>query len=427
MVGRGSRVRRILGALVLLTASFGALAGPAPASPVASNEAEYTVFGRAFPDPHGCVRGAPATSPWAKGSACAIQYAQWQETLDGLRFLEGRFGRYMQVLNLRTQFLNHPEFAGLDFQSAGLPLADLSRDRRDLYVIKVTDRESSVPELERKHFAYSLSIHGIERAGIEGGVRAIEDLVTWAACEADGAAAPACASEGPFPKRILEPSDSGPTAGDVLRNGVVYFVLANPDGWHRGELTEGGVSFQRYNGNGMDLNRDWPTVGYTEAQYTPFSEPETRSFAAFLERQSNQTAEGRFAGAIDLHGMLDAPSFSFTLLGAGQRDFRKNAISVDTSIRTFRDSERRLAWSPLIAPAEACPGLGRRADVLGPVGHRVGHHQLPGDRLLRRLDGLADGPRRGRHRQRDGACRTSHRTRSSTPVSSSCTSTATRA
>ena len=94
-----------------------------------SRDAEYTVFGRAFPDPHGCVKGAPATSPWAKGNACAIQFAQWQETLDGLAFLEGRFGRYMQVLNLCTQFGDLPEFAGLDFQSAGLPQVDLSRDR----------------------------------------------------------------------------------------------------------------------------------------------------------------------------------------------------------------------------------------------------------------------------------------------------------
>jgi hypothetical protein len=356
---RGSRARRVIGALALSTAFLAALAGPVTASPVATTDTEYTAFGRAFPDPHGCApNGAPATSPWAKGNACAAQFLQWQETLDGLHFLEGRFGRYMQVLNLRTQFGDLPEFAGLDFQSAGLPLADLSRDRRDLHVIKVTDRESPVPEAERRHFAYSLSIHGIERAGIEGGIRAIEDLVTWAACEADAAAAPACASEGPFPKRILEPSDSGPTAGEVLKNGVVYFVLSNPDGWHRGELTEGGVFFQRYNGNGMDVNRDWATVGYTEAQYTPFSEPESRDYAAFLKQRAGQTAEGRFAGAIDLHGMLDAPSFSFTLLGAGQRDFRKNAISVDTSIRTFRDSERRLAWSPLIAPAEACPGPG---------------------------------------------------------------------
>jgi hypothetical protein len=352
------RRRLILPALFLFVASwmFGITASPVVATPVATNDALYQLYGRVFPDPHGCLDGAPTTSPWAKGNVCAGQYVQWEEALGGLKFLEDRFPRYLQVLNLRTMFGDHPAFQTQEFRSAGLPRADLTRDRRDLYVIKVTDRGSPIPEADRRHFAYSLSIHGIERAGLEGGIRAIEDLVTWAACEEDAQSAPACAAEGPFPKRLLEPTNSGPTAGEVLRNGVIYFVFANPDGWHRGEFTEGGVFFQRYNGNGMDLNRDFPTVGYTEAQYTPGSEPETRGYTAFLKWVAGQTTEGRFAGAIDLHGMLTAPSFSFTLLGAGQRDYRKNAITVDTSITTFRDSERRLSWSPLIAPAGSCPG-----------------------------------------------------------------------
>jgi hypothetical protein len=235
-------------------------AQPAVAIPVAADENSYQLFGRVFPDPHGCVRGAPGKSPWAKGEVCATQYLQWQETLDGLAFLEERFPRYLQVINLRAMFGDHPAFSDLDLRSAGLPTEDLSRDKRDLYVVKVTDRESPVAERDRKHFAYSLSIHGIERAGLEGGIRAVEDLVTWAACAQSADAAPACATEGPFPKRILEPTDSGPTADEVLRDAVVYFVLANPDGWHRGEVSKGGVFFQRYNGNGMDGNRDWPTV-----------------------------------------------------------------------------------------------------------------------------------------------------------------------
>jgi hypothetical protein len=353
-------MRRILGVLgAILLATSALVAGDADlsvATPTASDEATYQTFGRVFPDPHGCVKGAPNKSPWAKGNVCAAQFVQWEEALSGLAFLEQRFPRYIQVQNLKTMFGDHPAFTNEELRSAGLPREDLSRDKRDLYVVKVTDRQSPVPEADRKHFAYSLSIHGIERAGLEGGIRAAEDLVTWAACENDPDAAPACESEGPFPKRILEPSDSGPTAGEVVRNSVVYFVLANPDGWHRGEVSKGGVFFQRYNGNGMDLNRDWATRGYTEGQYTPFSEPESRGYATYLDWVKDQTSAGRFDGAIDLHGMLDAPSFSFTLLGAGQRDYRKNALTVDTSITTFRDSEKRLSWSPLIAPAESCPG-----------------------------------------------------------------------
>jgi hypothetical protein len=327
---------------------------PAFATPVATTESQYSAFGRVFPDPHGCARGAPTASPWAKGKVCAVQFLQWDEAISGLEFLAGKLDRYVDVLSRGELRQVARTLTDEELQSAGLPQEDLTRKKRDLYVIKVTDDRSRVPEPEREHFAYSLSIHGIERAGVEGGVRAIEDLATWAACEKDPRATPTCASEGPFPKRILEPTNSGPTAGEALRKGVIYFVLSNPDGWHRGEWSQGGAFFQRYNGNGMDVNRDWPTVGYTEAQYTPSSEPETRGYAKFLAGVRART--GRFAGGIDLHGMLTAPSFSFTLLGAGQRDLRKNELSVDTSILTFRDSEKRLAWSPLIAPADQCPG-----------------------------------------------------------------------
>lgn len=347
-----------LPALLVVVAGATALLGPGRsfAVPSATDDATYDVFARVFPDPHGCVRGAPAKSRFAKGTVCAAQYVQWDEALDGIRYLQQRFPRFVELVNLREALANDPAYAAEEFRSAGLPQEDMTRDKRDLYVIKVTDAKSPIPKAKRKHFAYSLSIHGIERAGLEGGLRAAEDLVTWAACEVDAAASPSCALEGPFPKRILEPSNSGPTAGEVLREAVVYFVLSNPDGWHRGELTEGGVSFQRYNGNGMDLNRDWPGVGYIEEQYTPWSEPETRGYGRYLLGERAKAAAGRFAGGIDLHGMLSSHSFSFTLLGAGQRDYRKNAITVDTAISTYRDSEARLSWSPLIGTGDTCPG-----------------------------------------------------------------------
>ncbi|HEX9696984.1 MAG TPA: hypothetical protein VGB64_11825 [Actinomycetota bacterium] len=350
-------------AAVIVVTSAGVLA-PLPtarAVPVAADDALYQAYGRVFPDPHGCLRGMPGASPWAKGNVCAVQFLQWQEVLDGLGYLEERFDGLIDVVNLREAFANDPDFMADELQSAGLPREDLTRDKRDLYAIKITDASSTIPEAQRRHFAYSLSIHGIERAGIEGGIRAIEDLVTWAACERDAAASPACANEDVSPekpKRILDAFDppEGPTAGEVLGKGVVYFVLSNPDGWARGEVTDGGVFFQRYNGNGMDGNRDWPSIGYAQPEYTPGSEPETRGYAKYLLKERARTAAGRFAGAIDLHGMVTSHSFSFTLLGAGQRDYGKNHATVQTAITTWRDAEERLTWSPLVARNESCPG-----------------------------------------------------------------------
>lgn len=315
---------------------------PAAAVPVATDDITYTAMGRVFPDPHGCVRGAPNTSPWAKGSVCATQFIQWDEAIGGLRYLQTRYPRFARLANLRTEKDRTAEFAGLDMQSAGLPQSDLSRARRDLYSFEVTDRDSPVPRAERKRFVYSLSIHGIERAGLEGGLRAAEDLVTWAATR---------------PKqRILEPTDSGPTAAETLASSVIVFILSNPDGWHRGEATKGGVFFQRYNGNGMDLNRDFPGIGYVQQSYTPASEPETKAFMALVQRERNASSAKRLTGSIDLHGMLTAPSLSYTMLSPGRRDYRKNVLTVRTALGTYRDAVRRLAWSPYIAPADDCPG-----------------------------------------------------------------------
>ena len=371
--------------ILVLAGGLSAATAPAVAvpNPVATNDVDYLAYGRVFPDPQGCLAfGVPDTdgdgikdtsmgvSPYAKGRVCVEQFLGYDEVIEGSKFLARKFPRYLQVIRLDQAYDNG------NYLSAGTPTTFgfdeddnaqvLARDRRPLYLFKITDSSSPIPERERKHFAYSLSIHGIERAGLEGGIRAMEDLITWTACEKDPAAAPACSVEGPFAKRIVETPTSRdvPTAGDVLRDSVIYFVPPNPDGWARGELGQGGAYFQRYNGNGVDLNRDWPTVGYTYRPYSPNSEPETKAYTEVLKGIRKNTSENRFTGGIDLHGQLLAEAFSFTLLGSGQRDYRRNFSTVDQSVRAWEDQTKRLAWSPYIAdtnqngvndPGEDCP------------------------------------------------------------------------
>jgi hypothetical protein len=364
----------------------GGTAAYATPNPVATNEGTYQAYGRVFPDPHGCLAyGVPDTdgdgvkdtprgvSPWAKGRACADQFLQYQEVIEGAKFLAARFPEFVDVIRL-DQAYDNP-----NYMSVGLPRSAAiedgqvrvnGRDRRPLYMIKVTDKTSEIPERDRQHFAYTLSIHGIERAGVEGGTRAVEDLVTWAACELDKykADTPACSAEGPFPKKIVESASDlpVPTAGEVLDRSVAYFVFPNPDGWARGQVSPvevednspnanylPGFFFQRYNGNGVDVNRDWPTKGYTFRPYSPGSEPETKAFGKVLRGIKDNTSAGRFSGGIDLHGMITAHAFSYTLIGAGQRDYRKNAVTVETAIRTWNDQTKRMSWSPYVADANA--------------------------------------------------------------------------
>lgn len=353
---------RVLPAAVAVLALVGGLAAlpvteVTRASSVAADPTTYQVYGRVFPDPQGCLPDGPGVSPWRKGNVCAADFLGWDEALAGLGFLEDRFDRYLDVVNLREDAAGWPGLDGLDLQSAGLVRTDLTRERSDLYAVHVTDELSSVPMADRRHFAMMLSIHGDERPPVEGGLRVVEDLVTWAACEQDGAAAPACATEGPFPKQILEPTDTGPTAGSLLEDSVIVFLLGNPDGWVRGDVSEAGTLSNRGNGHGADLNRDWPVRGYVEPIHTPWSEPETVGFGRYLEVLRDRTSAGRFEGGVDVHGVVaTAHALSLTLLIVDEQDYAESRRVRDVAAATFADAELRVAWSPHVAPAGDCPG-----------------------------------------------------------------------
>ena len=256
-----------------------------------------------FPDPHAfwpLPAALPLQSPFAKGNAAcrSLDFLGWNETISGLRLLEELLPDYVEVYDLSDPAgpLAHAlDFASGEGRSAGLPTLDLGRDRVPMYLVRITDEvDTTTPIEDRAHFVFGLSIHGIERAGLEGGIRAAEDLATWAACESDADILPTCDLNGPYPHPILETMpDTSTTAGDALREASVWFVLSNPDGWRRGDKQAGGFSYQRYNGNGMDLNRDWPEQGFTYRPFTPVSEPETatlRQGAARASRTSGRAA-----------------------------------------------------------------------------------------------------------------------------------------
>jgi hypothetical protein len=341
-------------------------AGGAAASPVATSDAQYTVLGRVFPDPlAGCqLIGASPCSPNAKGNIPAGQFIQYAEFLDALRYMNQRpeWRRYMEVWALdgklgdgagsglgsdatagnnlgRLEFTPRPEH-----QSAGLPTTTLDRKKSDLIVVRVTDE--TVPDKGKKRYALSLSIHGIERAGLEGGTRAMEDVVTaYTTGRATQPVVPASVAAG------------APTFADVLKKAIVYFTYPNPDGWRRGAVSEGGVFFQRYNGNGVDINRDWPDIGFSFRPYSGLSEPEPRALSRFFG-DVRSTTKSPFAAGDDLHGQPGADALSYTLLPHGRHDYAKDLRIRETAKAIHRATYEAVKWSPIVQPNDAPQGGG---------------------------------------------------------------------
>lgn len=314
---------------------------------MATSDAEYSAFGRVFPDPQGGACTAPC-SPLRQGNVPATQFIGFEEFESAITYMNSKpeWQRYLEVWPLDTgEFegnnLGRKEFAPKEeFVSAGLPTSTLERKQAKLYMLRVTDE--TVPDKGKKRYALSLSIHGIERAGLEGGARAMEDLVT--AATSDKLAQKIIATEG-----LAVPV---PTFEEVLKKTIIYFTTPNPDGWRRGSVSEGGFFFQRYNGNGVDLNRDWPDKGFSFRPYSAFSEPESRAFSsAFLDIAK----VGKFAAGDDLHGQLTADSFSYTLIPHGSKDFNKNERIREAAKSINVVQADVLGWHPIIQPNDAPP------------------------------------------------------------------------
>jgi hypothetical protein len=121
-----------------------------------------------------------------------------------------------------------------------------SPERYDVTLVELTNEVADDAAMAAKtKVLCSLGIHGDERAGVEAGLRFLEDVL-------DG---------------------NEPDVASRLDDVAVLFVLPNPDGWvSRGRLTDvSGASstFKRVNASGVDPNRQYPTVGYIDPDHNP--------------------------------------------------------------------------------------------------------------------------------------------------------------
>ena len=247
----------------------------AHATPVCPDEPRTACGGRIFPE--------------AENTTAFVQH-DMGEYLDGINALERDYPRFVRVRNF-SDVLGH------EVKSAG---------GRDLWLVEITDFDA--PEEGKIPVAISLAVHGPERAGLEGGVRYMEDLARWAAEDRDH-----------ILRNGTEKDSVGMPVLEVMRKVHLYLAVINPDGWARGDVQNGGV-FMRGNANGVDLNREFPTQGWSYPPYTALSEPESIAWNELMQKIQPRVTE-------DLHGELTSAQDSFTdiMLPAGQWDPLKQA------------------------------------------------------------------------------------------------------
>jgi hypothetical protein len=264
------RSRPVASIAATVAAAFLVGSIPAGASPVCSDEPRAACGGRIFPEP--------------ENSASFVQHDNGEYEA-GLLALEEEFPRYFRATT----------FSELLGEEA------LSVEGREIWMVEITDFRA--PEKGKIPVAVSLSVHGPERAGLEGGVRYMEDLARWAAEQ-----------PGHKLRNGTEPDSIAVPVSEALKKVHIYLSVINPDGWARGDLQNGGV-FQRGNGNGQDLNREYPTMGWTDVGNTPVSEPETKWWIELMRRV-------RPVVSADLHGELTSANNAFAdiMLPAGQWD-----------------------------------------------------------------------------------------------------------
>lgn len=242
---------------------------PAAAAPVCADEPRAPCGGRYFPE--------------AETTATFLQHDN-SEYLAGLEALERDYPRFIKVRTL-SRFLGH------DAVSAG---------GRDLILIEVTDFNE--PARNKVTAAASIGVHGNERAGVEGAARYIEDLVRWAGDEPDHEL-----------RNGTDDDSIGIGARAALGKVHLYLCAINPDGWARGDAANGGV-FQRGNANGSDLNRQFPTMGWTNVnRVLPLEEPEADAWDEAVRKIDPVMS-------VDLHGELTSENNAFAdiMLPAGE-------------------------------------------------------------------------------------------------------------
>ena len=300
-------MRSVLLAVTVATAVL-LLAAPAGATPVCTDGYKggppaAACGGRIFPE-------AALARAYVQYTANPFGFVEYQ---DGIEHLAAKYPRWVSVFKLSDRY-------GEDAVSAG---PDRTRpyeegdegDGRQIQVIKITDHH--VKDEGKDTLLFSLSVHGNERGGLEGGLRTAEDLAI--AAEEGGTIVDGVDNYDSSTGR--DPAFHDVEVRDLLRKEAVYLVDFNVDGWAQGDLFAAPPPlYARGNSIGTDINRQMPTVGRINEDRNPLEESEARYGTKFMHDVARQGVNDLMAYGADIHGELTSQAYMDIMYPAGEFD-----------------------------------------------------------------------------------------------------------
>ena len=302
-------LRRMVVVAISFSMATTGLAAPAGATPVCTD---------------GYMGGPPLATcgnrifPEAEVARSYVQYlpdpAGFKEYQHGLEFLAETYPRWISVFTLDEYFRNgQAKTVGEDGIRPGEE-GD-TEDSHDIIGIKITDH--NVPDKGKETLFFSLSVHGNERGGLEGGLRAAEDLAMAAAnggTIVDGT--------GEYESTTgKDPKFHEYEVKEVLKKEVVYLMDFNIDGWQVGDTYhQPPLPYERANGAGTDLNRQMPTTGFINSSRNPLQETEMKFGHRFMHEVAAAGQNGLMAYGADVHGERTSNAYVDIMYPAGQFD-----------------------------------------------------------------------------------------------------------
>jgi hypothetical protein len=236
----------------------------------------------------------------------AVGYVQFQadpsgfrEYQHGIEFLAQQYPRWISVFSLRDHYGSDEAVSAWADEFRSYEDGDTG-DGHDIWVVKITDHE--VPDNGKETLFFSLSVHGNERGGLEGGLRTAEDLAM--AAETGGTIVDGVDNYESTTGR--EPTFAEYQVAELLAEQAVYLVDFNADGWAIGDFWNSPApqTYARGNSFNTDLNRQMPTIGRINWSRNPLQEAEMFWGTRFMHEVAEQGIDGLMAYGADIHGEL---------------------------------------------------------------------------------------------------------------------------